>query len=206
MTEAPGTRDELKALLRTYNERPDLRDQIHKDIHDKFDRTLGIMVLDTSGFTRTTQLRGIVHFLAMIERLQRLVIPLLNRYGGRLLRTEADNIFAIFPDARSAVDAAVNIQERVGIANDQLPESDELYVSIGVGFGDVLQIGEDDLYGDQMNLACKLGEDLAQREEVLVTVAAYEALPDPKPWTFEELSFSISGLDLNVYRVKSQVD
>ena len=51
-----------------------------------------------------------------------------------------------------------------------------------------------------MNLACKLGEDLAQRGEVLLTREAYRAL-EPADWQFEAISFSISGLELAAHRL-----
>ena len=45
----------------------------------------------------------------------------------------------------------------------------EIYVAIGIGYGRVLLVGDDDAWGDEMNIACKLGEDLAERGEDLVS-------------------------------------
>jgi hypothetical protein len=73
-------------------------------------------------------------------------------------------------------------------------------VAIGIGYGSLLAIGEHDLYGDEMNLACKLGEDLAQRGEVLLTPAAYAEML-AEPWQFEALEYVISGLPLTAYRL-----
>ena len=55
-------------------------------------------------------------------------------------------------------------------------------------------------YGDEMNLACKLGEELARRGEVLLTPSAYAALGSP-PGAFEPASFSNSGIEFTAYRL-----
>ena len=116
---------------------------------------------------RTVQSLGIIHFLALIERLDRLITPIVERTGGRLLKREADNIFAVFESVESAVECADQILFTVRAANEPLPAADEIDVSLGLGYGEVIQIGENDLFGDEMNLACKLGEDLAERHELL---------------------------------------
>ena len=77
----------------------------------------------------------------------------------------------------------------------------ETYIAIGVGYGRVLLVGDDDAYGDEMNVACKLGEDLAEQGEILLTASAYAAIKGTKSWEFENSSVSISGLDLTSYRL-----
>jgi class 3 adenylate cyclase len=193
----------LQRLLHEYNEYPERREQVVAEIEERFRRPLGILVLDSSGFTRTVHAMGIIHFLALLERLGRMVMPLITRHGGRLLKREADNIFAVFPDVAAAMRCAAQILHDVQVANEPLPAAEEIDVSLGIGYGQVLVVGDNDLYGDEMNLACKLGEDLADRHELLVTEAARAALGDSAEWSFEELEFSVSGLKLNAYRYQS---
>ena len=52
-------------------------------------------------------------------------------------------------------------------ANEILPRAEELWVAMGIGYGSLLMIDADDVYGNEMNLACKLGEDLAEAGQVL---------------------------------------
>ena len=94
-------RDELRRLLHERNEHPELLTEIDRAIRDRFTRTLAVLVLDMSGFSRLTHRYGVVHFLAMIQRMHDLVLPVVEapRYGGRLLKLEADNVYAVFPDA-----------------------------------------------------------------------------------------------------------
>jgi adenylate cyclase len=122
-------------------------------------------------------------------------------HRGRILRREADNVFAVFPHPRDAVECIVQVFEELRAVNEALPQEEEMFVSAGIGFGTVLAIGEDDVYGDEMNLASKLGEDLARPEEVLLTPAAHAALADTDGFTFEEVGVTISGLESTAYRL-----
>ena len=200
MSEAAAARDLLRTLLREYNEQPDQRERIVAEIDRRFRRCVAVLVVDSCGFSRTVQAKGMVYFLALMERLERLVRPIIERHGGTVLRIEADNTFASFPEAATAVACAAAILHDLDAANELLPAEDEIYVSIGVGYGSALVVSADDLYGDEMNLACKLGEDLAGNGELLITPAAHAAL-GASPWRFEELHARVSGLDLKAYRL-----
>ena len=191
---------ELRELLRRYNEQPEQREALTAEIEWRFKRNLAIMVVDSVGFTRTVRRTGIVHYLALLERLERVIGPIVERAGGTIMRQDADDFFALFDSAAAAVRCARQIVAAVGVANEALPENEEIEVAIGIGYGPMLAIGHNDLYGDEMNLACKLGEDLAERGEVLLTPSAYAELLD-EPWQFDQLEYTVSGLALTAYRL-----
>jgi class 3 adenylate cyclase len=193
----------LRLLLQRYNEQPEQRAAIEAEIERRFRHLQAVLALDSSGFSRSVRAGGIVHFLALLERLGQIVRPLVERYGGRVLHTEADNVFAAFPTATAALRCADAVLRDLEAANGPLIEADQIYVSMGIGYGELLVVDNISLHGDEMNLACKLGEDLAQRGEVLLTTNAYRAL-GPTPWQFEAVAFSISGLDLPAYRLVRQ--
>ena len=195
-------RPQLRELLYQYNEFPERREQILANVNRDFEQTVAVLIMDACGFSRTVHEHGIVHFLALLERLWRLVGPLVDEHGGRPMRVEADNVYAVFPDVASALACAKAIHERVGIANEPLPASNEIYVALGIGYGPLLLVGEDDAWGDEMNLACKLGEDVAEGGDVLLTEEAHRALGDAAADAFEALQLSISGLKLTAYRLK----
>jgi adenylate cyclase len=194
--------DELRALLRTRNEHPERLAEIDRLIRDRFTRTLSVLVLDMSGFSRLTQRYGIIHFLAMIERMQQLVLPVVTapHHGGRLLKLEADNVYAVFPDAPLAVDAAREVQRRLVNVNEVLPADWDLHACIGIGHGDVLAVGDHEIYGNEMNLASKLGEDVGCGGEILLTPAAYARLPAGEVEA-ELLEATISDLVIPYYRL-----
>jgi len=200
MVEPTGNRELFTRCLMQYNEYPERRAEIVARIERHFQRIRGIMVIDSSDFTRTVHQIGIIPFLANLERIARLIIPCIERHGGKLLKREADNLFAVFPGATSALEAAIESCRHVEIANKPLPASSEIHISIGLGYGKVLVIGEEDIFGDEMNLTCKLGEDLAERDEILLTTAAHANLANPLP-QFEQVAYVVAGRSIDAFRV-----
>jgi class 3 adenylate cyclase len=194
-------RAELNRLLQERNEHPERIDEIDQKIRETFAETNAIMVLDMSGFSRLTFRYGIIHFLAMIHRMNNIACPVIEEYGGKVVKLDADDIFAVFPEVGKAVDASLDILKRLEAVNTGLPEELDLYASIGVGFGEVLNMGGQDMFGEQMNLASKLGEDLARRGEIMLTEAAYKQI-EGEPRDFEKIEMSISGLPLVVYKIR----
>ena len=62
-------------------------------------------------------------------------------------------------------------------------------------------IGEEDLFGNEMNLACKLGEDIAVRGQILLTPAAFNALP-PGRYEFHLEETKISAMDVQYFQLE----
>ena len=194
-------RSELQPLLQRYNEHPETRDEIRAEIDERFRRDVAVLVLDACGFSRTVKGRGIVHFLALLERLERVIRPCVEEQHGRILRREADNIYAVFDTADHALAAARLIQGNVRAANEALPEDEEVGVSIGIGYGELLLVGPDDAWGDEMNLASKLGEDLADCDQILLTEAAGMALQHDEGLVLSEHEYAVSGITLPAFLV-----
>lgn len=194
-----NTRAELDRLLQARNEHPEKAAAIDAQIYTTFTQIHAIFVLDMSGFSRLTMRHGIIPFLAMIQRLTAIAFPLIDAYDGTLVKQEADNLFVIFPTVNVAVDAAVDLLKGLRAANSSLPDALDLHASIGIGYGEVLMVEDNDLYGNEMNLASKLGEDLARPNEILLTEAAFQQL-NPLSQAWEPLEVSIAGLNLTAYK------
>ncbi|MBE9161426.1 MULTISPECIES: adenylate/guanylate cyclase domain-containing protein [Microcoleaceae] len=194
-----NNRSYLKKLLQERNEHPERMAEIDEKINATFRQTHAILVMDMSGFSRTTVRYGIIHFLAMIHRMHGIVKPVISEYSGIVVKEEADNIFAVFPDVKSAVEAAIDCLKQTGAVNTTLPPEMDIYLCIGIGYGDILMLEGEDMYGSEFNLASKLGEDLAERGEILLTSAAFENLEGEKE-DWERVDFSISGLELVTYK------
>ena len=75
-----------------------------------------------------------------------------------------------------------------------------IHISVGIGYGEVLKIGDRDIFGHEMNLASKLGEDLAADDEILLTAAAYETLPTPHD-DCQKKTRTISDVTLTYYQL-----
>ena len=116
--------------------------------------------------------------------------------GGRVVKTEADNVFATFDDVPQALATARAIQRSLDAANTFLPEDWDLHAAIGIGYGPLLLVGEDDLFGSEMNIASKLGEDVAGRGEILLSSAARERVEAESDAT--EIPVQLSGLTIRL--------
>ncbi|MBE9179158.1 adenylate/guanylate cyclase domain-containing protein [Oculatella sp. LEGE 06141] len=194
-----NTRAELDRLLHARNEHPEKAEAIDAQIYATFTQVHAIFVLDMSGFSRLTVRYGIIQFLAMIRRLVAIALPVIEAHRGTLVKQEADNLFVVFPTVEMAVDAAVDLLKGLKAVNSTLPDALDLYASIGIGYGEVLMVEDHDLYGSEMNLASKLGEDLARPDEILLSEAAFQQL-DGIAQGWEALEVSIAGLSVTTYK------
>ena len=113
--EAPplNTHVRLDALLSRIIEEPERRQQISEEIERDFTQRRAVLVLDMSGFSRTTQLHGVVTFLLMIHQMRLLAAPTIRAFGGKLVKAEADNLFCLFESVDAAVRASREIITRL---------------------------------------------------------------------------------------------
>lgn len=143
-------------------------DRIDRLIRDRAERDVAVFVSDSSGFTRKTHEYGIAQFLSVMTRTYRKLFPLFKKHGGTVVAQAADNLLAVFPDSISAVRASVEIQKRLRSLNKGRKDEEQFHLCIGIESGKALVL-VDDLYGGPVNVASKLGEDLAEKGEILIT-------------------------------------
>ena len=175
------------------------RQRLETELMRQYRREKAVVALDMSGFSLTVRRSGIVSYLCCIRRMQRLMVPLVAQHGGELVKFEADNLLAVFDEARQAVVAGLAMKRAA--ESTPTPEGEvALAVGIGIDFGPVLLIPGQDCFGDAVNIAYKLGEDVARAGEVIVTTAVQQRLSDA---LVEPLDLSIAGLRLSAYRVIS---
>jgi len=195
-----NSRSRMTDILNEMIERPEAQSELADQIDQDFGETRAVMVLDMSGFSRTTQKRGIVCFLLMIHQLKLIARPAIDRARGIIIKGEADNLFCLFEDVPDAVQAAREIMRRLETVNPLLPEDRRLHAAVGIGFGRILNVDERDLFGDEVNLASKLGEDLAEAQQILLTAAANERAAAQDIVTRQKEA-SISGLNFSYFEL-----
>ncbi|MEO5596425.1 MAG: adenylate/guanylate cyclase domain-containing protein [Lysobacteraceae bacterium] len=195
-----NSRAELNRLLQEMIEQPERRIELVQQIEYTFGQDRAILVLDMTGFSRTTRRFGIVSFLLMIHQMQRIACPCITAQGGVLVKTEADNLFCLFETVPAALAAAREIGRRLDAVNFVMPEERRLHASIGIGYGRVLTIEDHDLFGDEVNLTCKLSEDIAGQGAILLTDQARKRLPEATDGLMEQ-TVSVSGLSLTYFQV-----
>ena len=196
------TREKLNRLLQERNEHPERAADVDARIDAIFGDTLAVMVMDMSGFCRQTVRYGINHFLAKIHRLHSIALPVIEQHRGEVIKVEADNIYSVFEDVPQAVAAAADTVGRLEAANTMLPEELDMRAEFGIGYGHILIVEDDDFYGTEVNLASKLGEDVASGGEILLTEAACKRLTAAGSGGCEPIEMTVSGLTFTAYRYK----
>ena len=198
---APSPRiAELFRLLHQRNRTPGDRRRIDAEIQRRFRTIRAVLVLDMAGFSVSVQRYGIVHHLGLICHMRRRVRRHVTAAGGQTLKFEADNALAVFRTVPAALRAALAINRSFTEDNQSAAEENRIHASIGIGYGPVL-LARDDVFGDEVNLASKLGEDLAKSDEVLLTASAHRRA-GVRAGEFEALDISISGIHLAAFRLK----
>lgn len=190
----------LRALLARYDAEPLLRPAITAEIEARFRRPMAILVIDSSLVSPTTMTKSTVHFLALIQRLARIARPILEHHGGNIVVTEGDTIFSQFPDAHSALAAALSIRDRVDDDNAARPEPEHVACAMGIGYGQILAFSQHNIAGDEVNVAFKLGEDIAESGEILLSPGAAASLVATE-LVMQPAEFHISGTIIYAQRI-----
>jgi class 3 adenylate cyclase len=180
---------------------PEQREALEAELWGRFGSEKTVLILDMAGFTTKVQKYGLLFFLRKIRYMQKIVAPLLERHNGQLVKFEADNAYAVFQHSMDAVHCALAIHETFQYLANGLPDVDDVVVSIGIARGRILWIPGHDFFGDAVNLASKLGEDLAGHRETYVSQDLFPGIASDPGLKLETMQINISGLTLSAGRI-----
>jgi adenylate cyclase len=166
----------LRAFLRQRSRAaPRARKQIDRMAMARLSARRAIVFTDSADFTVRTARDGILHFLMLFERLLPAALRAVAQAGGEIVKLEADSFLLRFDEVGSACRGVLAMEAALRRLNHGRPPNERLSFSYGIGFGDVLDL-EHDVFGLEVNLASRLGEDMARPGEALLTPAAAAAL------------------------------
>jgi len=171
----PRTRRLVSFLKRRARGAPQHRPELDCSTFPRLFRKSAVVFTDTADFTVRTARDGILHFLMIFNRIVEAAQPVVRRSRGTIVKVEGDSLLLRYPDAALACRGVQALDALLQRINRGKAENERLRFSYGIGYGDILDI-EGDLFGLEVNLASKLGEDLAAPGEALLTPAAAAAL------------------------------
>jgi adenylate cyclase len=171
--------------------------RIDQRIWDLFGEEWAVMFTDLAGFSRRVATFGIIHFLQVIFEHKRLLLPIVADHDGILIKVEADSFVIIFKRAQSALRCAVAMQHACAHVNQRRTAEEQIQLCVGIGFGRILRIGDRDVFGQEVNAASKLGEDIARGGEILVTRATCEAAGVLSGVEYGEIATEVAGSNAN---------
>lgn len=163
------------------------KERIDGRIWDLFGERWAVMYTDLSGFSRRVAEFGVIHFLQTIYESFQLHAPVIDTHGGFLLKIEGDSLMIIFRNVDEALACAIEMQQVTKRHNAARSAAEKVLLCVGIGYGDMLRIGERDIFGAEVNAASKLGEDAANESDILVTGAVRDAVTLPPGCSFEPI-------------------
>jgi adenylate cyclase len=170
-------------------------------IWEKFGVEGTVFISDMASFSSTSRKVGVCHFLKLIHRARQIIAPLIAANNGLLLKCDADNCYAFFQSTDDAIRASFDINAELFRHNDEFSLTEQIYLSVGIDYGRVLLIGDKEFFGDPVNTASKLGEDLAIKAETLVTKRAMEHSTLKIPEIAERMVARISDIEIKYVRL-----
>lgn len=111
-------------------------------------RTRTVVFTDLANYTASVgraDREGLRHLIATHEKL---VAPVLEKYGGRIVKNLGDSYMALFRAATDAVRAALELTETI-------PNEAGFSIRVGMATGDV-EVIDGDAFGDCVNLAARI--------------------------------------------------
>jgi len=192
------TKEQLfKALISKYRHAADdsERERIHLEMWDTFGEKRATLITDMSDFTYISHQYGSVHYLSMISRMEEIVTSVITAHEGTLVKCEADNTFSIFHDPSQALLASQAINTALKKENAQEDEKFHIRIACGIAYGTILVLDED-IYGQSVIIASKLGEDIAKGGEILVSQATIDAIADNDIPIKEHATLNISKVEV----------
>ncbi len=197
-----GRKKELFKLLDERNADPSRKHEIDSKIVREFEKSMAIMMTDSVGFSQKTRSHGIIHYLALLKKVNDELEKIIEMHNGRLLKEWADNFVVVFESAVDAVKAAIAMNQFIRKHNQQAHEDEKFGICIGIGYGPVLYTG-DDYFGNEVNITSLLGEDIAKDGEILITEGAYEYLKENADFILSYVQeISISGISMKYFRIE----
>lgn len=179
----------------------DERKEMESVVWKTFGATQAVLALDMANFSLLVRRDGILAYLCLIQQMQRVTGPIVVQHGGEVVKYEADNLIAVFPTCAAAVRASVAIHR--AFSDDQQRGGRGVQVSIGIDWGKFLLVRGGDCFGDPVNRAHKLGEDLARAGETLVSEDVKAQIGEAPDLAWHQQTLSIFGTQATAYRVEA---
>src|SRR4051812_26303924 len=134
-------------------------------------RLAAIVAADVVGYSRLMGLDEVGTVRTLREH--RVVTDaLVEKHGGRLVKSTGDGVLLEFPSVVDAVECAVAVQAVMAQRNEGASVDRRMLFRIGINLGDILIEG-DDILGDGVNVAARL-EGIAPPGGICVSASAYD--------------------------------
>jgi class 3 adenylate cyclase/tetratricopeptide (TPR) repeat protein len=178
------------------------RTEIEQTIRQKFQRKITVMFTDISSSTEFYEIHGDLEGRSMIQRHNDLLGPIIEKNGGKVLRTLGDGLMAIFESPPDAARAATEIQSTLAEENRGQNPSEQIWIKAAIHHGlGIVEKG--DVYGDMINTVARICA-LAKKGDVLVSQSYVDLIRDDPEISYEYVGIkNLKGKSapIDIYRL-----
>jgi class 3 adenylate cyclase len=127
--------------------------------------TLTMMVTDIVASTRLAERLGDRRWIEVLAAHNALVREQVGRHGGTEIKAQGDGFLVVFPSARRAILAAVEVQRALARYGDDHPDT-AVALRIGLHTGEIVDV-DGDVLGQNVVVAARIADEAAPGEVVV---------------------------------------
>lgn len=147
---------------------------------ERFRRNIAVMFTDIKGSTSYFEKYGDGAGMFMVEQCNNTLRQIVERHGGRVIKTIGDAIMATFESCPESLVAAVEMQQALIEFNRPKPEEDHVSIRIGLNYGQGI-VRSTDVFGDVVNVASRV-ESVAQPDQIIISDSLYREVSGTCPY------------------------
>lgn len=134
-------------------------------------RNLTILFTDIVGFTSTTARQSRQENEELLNRHNRLLLPIVEHFNGELIKTIGDALLLVFSSPTDAMLCSMAMQDALFDHNRTADPEKQIHIRIAANLGEV-RVAENDIFGDPVNLASRI-ESITPADEIYFSDAVY---------------------------------
>lgn len=128
-----------------------------EELTSKHTTTRTVLITDMKAFSRMTQELGSAETAKLVQRHRDLLLPIVEKHGGRGKSTGGDGLLAAFERPGEAIAAAAEMQQALAAYNAKRQGETPVLIRAGAAIGEVvLDKGGKPFLGDALNLAARI--------------------------------------------------
>ncbi|MBN1697539.1 MAG: hypothetical protein JW881_08505 [Spirochaetales bacterium] len=166
----------MKNIEELLRQRQALLEEIDGEILKEYTKPITLLFTDIVGSTHYFERMGDIAGRQMIQTHNDLLFPIIEKYGGKIIKTIGDSIMASFEDPVKSIRSAIEMQTALASHNATKHENQRIQVRMGLHFGEAV-VDDRDLFGDMVNTSARV-EARAGAAEILISGSLKEKIAD----------------------------
>ena len=148
-------------------------------------RLAAVMCADVAGYSRLMHSDETATHHAFRAHWENIVLPGIEAFGGRVVKSTGDGFIAEFTSAIASVECGIRIQSDIAKFNERAAHGPHLRFRLGIAIGEII-IEANDVYGDRVNIAARI-QEYAPEGGICVSGTAGDEVKGRLPVQFQSL-------------------